>query len=185
MTFCDGQIPENGELTFGVFSYEGNFLGDVKVFPLRYEMPFSEKVSIFAQVDWLKMETIFGNTSTFGVGCGGMYNLVEDGEILPFAVALRGSINYYFDKEEDFVSIDSWTEFGISGIASKKFNNVSNFDITPYAGVTLAFTTEDESDTALTIPIGARAKFNGNWSMFAELDFGDRDGWGIGGAYSF
>ncbi|RQV96842.1 hypothetical protein EH221_04480 [bacterium] len=187
--FTDGAIPEGAEFTLGIFDHEGNFLGDANTFPLRFEMGFSGKMSGFIQAEWLKLDTIVGDISTFGFGLGGMYQIVEDGKSLPFDISVRGSAMHYLEKEKTMgiirLIMDSYTDIQVSGIASKTFKDLGAFDITPYSSLNVAFVVSDDTDTAFTFALGGRFRFAQSWSLFAEYDLGDRDGWGFGGSYSF
>ena len=185
--FCDGQIPTSLEVTFGIFQYDGNILGDISSYPLRVELPLSQRLSAFCQVELMQFDTILGDASTFGIGGGMMYKLLPEGDALPFDYSLRGAVDHYFEKEEDFIVIESSTEVEVAGIASKIFKGVKGtlWDIIPYASLNFAILTGDDSDTALTFGLGGRARFSNKWSFILEMDMGDRDGWGIGGSYIF
>ena len=118
-----------------------------------------------------------------------MYQLIKDGESLPFNLSIRSSATYYLEEEKKKgmirLMMSSFTDIEAAAIASKCFEDLGKIDLTTYSSLTLALAVGDNTDTALTLAVGARILIAKQWSVFAELDLGDRDGWGIGGAFSF
>lgn len=188
--FADGLIVDNMEFTFGIFDYEGDMFGDANLYPLRLEAAFSDQLSLFGQVNYINFDTLVGDISTFGIGVGGTYLFMEDSNQIPFNVSGRAALIHYFENEEEkgivTMTVGPFTDLEASVIASKIFRDINYWDIVPYGSINLVQTfAEEDDDTSMTFALGARAKFRNQWSVFMELDLGDRDGWGIGGSYAF
>ncbi len=185
--FTDGSIPDGTEVTVGVFDHDGDWDQELTSFPIRVETGINDFGSLFAQLDIIKVDTVWGNTTTAGIGLGGMARIWDDSPELPVDIALRGSAAYIFEKKEDHrIIADAYTDLECSVIASKNLAEYIDFDLTPYSGINLTFAIADEDNTTnLTLAMGTRARFTDQISAFLELDLGDRMGWGVGTAVRF
>ncbi|MBN1880439.1 hypothetical protein JW823_10045 [bacterium] len=185
--FTDGLIPDGMEFSIGYADIdEDNSWIDVYVIPFRLEASFGDKMSLFGEFQYADYDF----ESTFNIGGGAMVQLVTDGETeIPLNVSVRGSLFYGFEKETNgYTSIPSIISLEGRGIVSKRFSD-HPVDWTPYGCVILQYSKwdsdyDDDSETYFDIALGAKLRFD-NLALFAELIFGDLDGIGIGGSYSF
>lgn len=184
--FTDGLIPDGMEFSMGYADVdEDNSWIDVYAIPFRLEAAYSDKVSVFGEFQYVDYDF----ESTFNIGGGAMVQLVTDGETeIPLNVAVRGSLFYGFEQETNgYTSIPSVVSLEGRGIVSKRFKD--EIDWTPYGCVILQYSKwdsdfYDDDDTYFDIALGAKLRFE-NLALFGELIFGDLDGIGIGGSYSF
>ncbi len=183
----DGLIPDGMEFSMGYADIdEDNSWIDVYVIPFRLEAAFSDKMSIFGEVQYIDYDF----ESTFSIGGGAMLQLITDGENdIPFNVSVRGALFYGFENDsDDYTVIPSVFSLEGRGIISKRFSD-HPVDWTPYGCVILQYSKwdgdyYDDSETYFDLALGTKLRFD-QFAVFGELVFGDLDGIAIGGSYSF
>lgn len=182
--FWDARIPETTEFTGGFFETD-NAIGDYMTIPLRLELPYSRDISWFVQANYHKIDTIIAGVDldTFSIGGGFSYMFMDENGNDPLNVSTRAGVTYMFEADDDLIKVDS--DFIVEGaVGISKTFPVSSIVWVPYANGTLGYSAE-ESDTSITAGLGSRLMLTERFSMFAEIDLGDRDGFAIGASYLF
>ncbi|MCD4655890.1 hypothetical protein K8T06_18370 [bacterium] len=186
--FWDAQIPEyaDKDIIAGLFFSE-TILGDVMLLPVRIEIPNSEKVSWFIQGNYLTVDVAgIIDVSTYEIGCGFSYQHKDEQKSFPFNVCSRFGVTYTKEKIKEFevfgipATATIHSDILIEGaIGASKTYSFQSLDAIPYTSFALGFITDD-SEFLTTVNLGSRFKFQNNWSFYAELAIGDRDGFAVG-----
>ena len=187
----DGMITENMELTFGFFAADGDFISDSEIYFIRWDNQLNERFSVCAEFNYWSIDVLGIDLSTYGLGVGGTYMLMEDTPKFPLNFSLKGSVDHFFKREKEegifIVTVGDFTDIELTAVFSKVFKfGTAGMTVIPYAHAGLIYEiTSDENDTSNAFAIGGRLRFNNNWSLYAEMDLGDVEGFAFGGAYSF